>query len=65
MDDPMWRGGRDKHVPPKSGPDKQVPPSRHEKRAISRVASSMSLAHTPVITGCSRFASAGGTTFQA
>jgi len=26
MDDPTWRGGRDKHVPPRSGPDKQVPP---------------------------------------
>jgi len=25
MDNPMWRGGRDERVPPKSGPDKQVP----------------------------------------
>ena len=46
MDNPTWRGGRDKHVPLKSGRDKRVPPSKHKKRAISRVALSMSLAHT-------------------
>jgi len=26
MDKPAWGNGRDKRVPPKSGPDKQVPP---------------------------------------
>jgi hypothetical protein len=26
MDDPTLRGGRDKRVPPRGGPDKQVPP---------------------------------------
>jgi hypothetical protein len=28
----MLRDGRDKRVPPKGGPDKQVPPSGRDKR---------------------------------
>jgi len=30
MDAPTWRSGRDKHVPPTVGPDKQVPPKYPE-----------------------------------